>query len=228
MNLKGVLIDFGHTLAYLNEDNVRSYREELVSLFTKYGFKGTLDDLSSVLDRTYRNSTEGEVKTVYELWKLILKNLGIPENSILIKELIRLRKHFVEARWRLYDKVFLVLSTLKKKYKLALVSNCFVGLYDVLKALDLTKFFEQIILSYEMGARKPDNSIYLEALQRLELRPEECVFVSDSISDLEGAREVGLKTVLVCQGDYTTYEAKDPSFKPDFQCKQISEIMEYL
>ena len=85
MNLKGVLIDFGYTLAYLNEENVRRYREELVSLITKYGFKGTLDDLSSVLDSTYRNSTEGEVKTVYELWKVILKKLSISENSSLIK-----------------------------------------------------------------------------------------------------------------------------------------------
>ena len=83
-------------------------------------------------------------------------------------------------------------------------------------------------MSYEVGVKKPDRRIYLKALQRLKLRPEECVFVSDAISDLEGAREVGLKTILINQGEYTTYEAKDPSFKPDFQYKQISEIMEYL
>ena len=76
--------------------------------------------------------------------------------------------------------------------------------------------------------RKPDRRIYLEALQRLKLRPEECVFVSDAISDLEGAREVGLKTILIRQGEYTAHGAKDPNFKPDFQCKHISEIIDYL
>lgn len=228
MNLKGVLVDFGYTLAYLNEENVRRHRGGLVSLLTRYGFKVTLDDLNSVLDSIYRNSTKGEVKTVYELWKVILMNLGIPENSILIKELIEFRDQFVATRWKLYDKASLVLSTLKKRYKLALVSNCFVGLSDVLRALNLTDFFDEIILSYEVGVTKPDRRIYLKTLERLRLKPEECVFVSDTISDLEGAREVGLKTILINQGEHSDYEAKDSSFKPDYQCKQISEIIEYL
>ena len=72
--------------------------------------------------------------------------------------------------------------------------------------------------------RKPDRRIYLEALKRIRLKPDECVFVSDEISDLEGAREVGLKTILVHQGPNTLQKAKDPNFKPDFQCNHISEI----
>jgi len=228
LNLRGVLIDFGYTLAHLNEENVKRYREELVSILTKYGYNKTLDDLVPILDSTYRSSTKGEVKDIHEFWKVLLGNLGIRERPILIQELIELRKNHVLTRFRLYDNVISVLSTLRKNYKLALVSNCFVGLSDILKALNLTRFFECIILSYEVGVRKPDRRIYLEALQRLKLRPEECVFVSDAISDLEGAREVGLKTMLVRQGEYTTHGAKDLNFKPDFQCKHISEIMDYL
>ena len=228
LNLRGVLIDFGYTLAHLNEENVKRYREELVSILTKYGYNKTLDDLVPILDSIYRSSTEGEVKDIHEFWKVLLRNLGVLERPILIQELIELRKNHVLTRFRLYDNVISVLSTLRKNYKLALVSNCFVGLSDILKALNLTRFFECIILSYEVGVRKPDRRIYLEALQRLKLRPEESVFVSDAISDLEGAREVGLKTMLVRQGEYTTHGAKDLNFKPDFQCKHISEIMDYL
>jgi len=228
LNLRGVLIDFGYTLAHLNEENVKRYREELVSILTKYGYNKTLDDLVPILDSIYRSSTEGEVKDIHEFWKVLLRNLGVLERPILIQELIELRKNHVLTRFRLYDNVISVLSTLRKNYKLALVSNCFVGLSDILKALNLTRFFECIILSYEVGVRKPDRRIYLEALQRLKLRPEECVFVSDAINDLEGAREVGLKTMLVRQGEYTTHGAKDLNFKPDFQCKHISEIMDYL
>lgn len=233
LNLRGVLIDFGYTLAYLNEENVKRYREELVSILRKYGYNKTLNDLIPILDSTYGSTTKGEVKDIYEFWKLLLKNLGIPERPILIEELIELRKHHVPTRFKLYDKVILVLSTLKKKYKLALVSNCFVGLSDVLEALNLTHFFDCIILSYEIGVKKPDKRIYLEALQRLKLRPEECVFVSDAISDLEGAREVGLKTILIRQGEYPFSfvrggKAKNPNFKPDFQYNRISQIIEYL
>ncbi len=233
LNLRGVLIDFGYTLAYLNEENVKRYREELVSILRKYGYNKTLDDFVPILDSTYKSSTKGEVKDIYEFWKVLLKNLGIHERPILVQELTELRKNHVPTRFRLYDGVISVLSTLRKKYKLALVSNCFVGLSDVLKALNLTRFFDCIVLSYEIGVKKPDKRIYLEALQRLKLRPEECVFVSDAINDLEGAREVGLKTILIRQGEYPFSfvregKAKDPNFKPDFQCKLISQVIDCL
>jgi putative hydrolase of the HAD superfamily len=97
-----------------------------------------------------------------------------------------------------------------------------------MRALGIAKFFQGIILSYEAGVRKPDKRIYVKALQSVKLRPGECVFVSDEVSDLEGAREVGLKTLLVRQGSHTTFEAKDPDFKPDHQCNRISEITRFL
>lgn len=228
MNLRGILIDFGYTLAYLKEENVREYREKLFSILKKHGYNRTLDDFVSILDNTYRSTTKGEVKDICGFWKVLLASLEIRQRPILIQELTELRKNHMPARFRLYDNVISVLSALRKKYKLALVSNCFVGLSAILKALDLTRFFECIILSYEVGVMKPDRRIYLEALQRLKLRPEESVFVSDAISDLEGAREVGLKTMLIRQGEYTNQGAKDPDFKPDFQCKHISEIIDYL
>jgi HAD superfamily hydrolase (TIGR01509 family) len=233
LNLRGVLVDFGYTLAYLNEENVKRYREELASILRKYGYNETLDDLVPILDSTYKSCTKGEVKDIYEFWKVLLRNLGMPERPLLVQELTELRKNHVPTRFRLYDNVTSVLSALRKKYKLALVSNCFVGLSDVLEALNLTHFFDCIVLSYEIGVKKPGRRIYLEALQRLKLRPEGCVFVSDSISDLEGAREVGLKTILVRQGEYpfsfvTGGKAKDPNFKPDFLCKRISHVIECL
>jgi FMN phosphatase YigB (HAD superfamily) len=76
--------------------------------------------------------------------------------------------------------------------------------------------------------RKPDKRMYLEALKCLELEAQECVFVADEISDLEGARENGLKTMLVQQGHSTFQEAKDLNFKPDFQITQISELTKIL
>ncbi|UCE95209.1 MAG: HAD family hydrolase [Candidatus Bathyarchaeota archaeon] len=228
MSLRGVLIDFGYTLAYLDKENIRDYRKELVFILKEYGYTATLDDFVSILDNTYRSISKGEVRDIHGFWKVLLKNLGILDRPTLIQELTDLRKNHMPTRFRLYDNVISILSALKKKYKLALVSNCFIGLSDILESLGLTRFFECIILSYEVGVMKPDRRIYLEALRRLKLEPEESVFVSDAISDLEGAREVGLKTMLICQGERTNQRAKDPNFKPDFQCKHISEIIDYL
>jgi len=115
-----------------------------------------------------------------------------------------------------------------KRYKLALVSNCAVGLSDVIEALDQTPFFQRIVLSYEVGVRKPYRCIYIVAIQSLELQPRDYIFVADELNDLEGAREVGLKTILVHQGEYTALNIRDLGFKPDFKCDYVSEILKFL
>lgn len=56
---KGVLIDFGYTLAYIDKEDDRRCREGLVSTLRKYGYKKTLNDLSPLLDNAYRSSTKG-------------------------------------------------------------------------------------------------------------------------------------------------------------------------
>jgi putative hydrolase of the HAD superfamily len=90
--------------------------------------------------------------------------------------------------------------------------------------LNLNRYFSNIILSYKIGARKPGRLIYTQALEVARLKPEECMFIADEISDLEGAREIGIKTLLVRQGKSTLSEARNPDFKPDLECSRISEV----
>jgi putative hydrolase of the HAD superfamily len=103
-----------------------------------------------------------------------------------------------------------------------------MGTREEINNLDLSKFFEHMSLSNEVGVRKPDKRIYLDTLKALTLEGHECIFVADEISDLEGARPLKMKTLLVRQGSNTYSEAKDPNFKPDLECKRISEITRFL
>ncbi len=168
------------------------------------------------------------MKDVSDFWPLFLTNLGVPRDAKLISRLEQMRSGHFTTFSKLYDGVHTVLSTLRKKYKLALVSNCPVGLREVVEALQLDRFFDAVVLSYEARARKPDRRMYLEALQALKLKPEECVFVADEITDLEGAHELGLKTILVRQGERTPRASKDPNFKPNYECVRISETLRFL
>lgn len=229
MNLKGVLIDFGDTLAYIDEEGSRKYTEALLSILHEFSYRGNFDDLASGFDAAIGNSMKGELKNLQEFWNLLLKNLGIRNKpEVLIEELENVRSRYSTNIFRLYNGATQVLTVLQKKYKLALVSNCAIGTSDVIKDLGLTGYFDCITLSYAVGVRKPDRRIYLDALKCLRLEPYECIFVADEISDLEGAREIGLKTILVRQGPHTYHEAKDSNFKPDYQCDFISEIAKFL
>jgi len=228
MKIEGVLIDLGDTLGYINENSDRKYRTGLLSILGKHGRHADLNDLTLALETVYRKSSQGEVKDFEDFWRQILKNLRISAESKLVEELDDFRRRNYATIFSLYDGATRVLTLLKRKYTLALVSNCSIGVRDVIRSLGINSFFKAIILSYEISVRKPDRRAYIWALQSINLAPNDCIFVSDEISDLEGAREVGLKTLLVRQGSLTTYEAKDPEFMPDFQCNSISEITKFL
>jgi FMN phosphatase YigB (HAD superfamily) len=94
--------------------------------------------------------------------------------------------------------------------------------------LGLTKFFKHMSLSNEVGVRKPDERIYLDTLTALRLKGHSCIFIADEVSDLEGAKALKMKTLLVQQGSSAHDEAKDPNFKPDLGCKRISDITRFL
>jgi HAD superfamily hydrolase (TIGR01509 family) len=228
MIFKGVLIDFGGTLAYLDEVESREYEEALVAALKKYGHERRLEDVTSVLADIYYKSSKGELKALQEFWNLMLAKLKIPEQSGLTDIMQGVRNTHETRMYKMYDKIPQTLSMLQKKYKLALVSNCAVGTDRVIRSLGLSDFFDCIILSYQVGVRKPNKRLYLEALKCLGLEADKCVFVADEISDLEGAREIGLKTILVLQGHSTFQEAKDLNFKPDFQITKISEVTKIL
>lgn len=58
------------------------------------------------------------------------------------------------------------------------------------------RLFDAIILSAEIGIRKPDPGIYLAAADSLGKSPEQCVFVDDRLSNVVGASQVGMAGIV--------------------------------
>lgn len=127
-------------------------------------------------------------------------------------------------RLELYAGVRETLKKLKKKYRLAAVSDGQTAwAYPELYAVGLAKYFDPIIVSGDFGYRKPDPRLYKKALKRLDLRPEETVFVgNDLYRDVYGARAVGMKTVFFesNQGDH------DFAARPDATIGEFPELIE--
>ena len=224
-----MLIDFGDTLAYIDKEGSMRYKKALFSIQREYGYQGSLESFVSAFDDTIGNSMKGELKNLREFWILLLENLGSHSKpTALIEEMEKIRSRYSTIVFKLHIGAHRVLEVLQMKYRLALVSNCAIGTYEVMEDLGLIEYFDCVTLSYRVGVRKPDRRIYVEALKCLELEPHESIFVADEISDLEGAKDVGMRTMLVLQGEHTTHEAKDPNFKPDFQCNRVSKILKFL
>jgi epoxide hydrolase-like predicted phosphatase len=79
-------------------------------------------------------------------------------------------------------------------YKTALLSNSWgMGLYpiDRIRAL-----FDVVVISGEVGLRKPDPDIFKLTVDKLGLEAGACVFVDDHPGHLKAAQEAGMTTVL--------------------------------
>lgn len=87
----------------------------------------------------------------------------------------------------------------EKGYKNVLLSNNYPDLPEVMDALDLTRYFDDIIISAVVGYDKPRGEIFEIAKA---LYPEgEYIMVGDNpYADILGGNAVGMKTVLVHKG----------------------------
>jgi epoxide hydrolase-like predicted phosphatase len=77
---------------------------------------------------------------------------------------------------------------------------------------DRTRFaelFDAVVISSEVGLRKPDPEIYALACERLGLPPERCVFVDDLGGNLKPAAAIGIATVKHTDAATTIAELED-------------------
>ena len=92
-----------------------------------------------------------------------------------------------------------VLRTLHCSKKLALVSNFDhpPHVHSVLNKLGLTHFFDSVVISAEVGVKKPDPQIFDSALEQTGMKPKEIIYVGDTADDTEAARAAGIVPLLI-------------------------------
>ena len=90
-----------------------------------------------------------------------------------------------------------LVARLADRHRLLVLSNTNPIHFSMLKArYPLLAHFHDFVLSYEVGALKPDAEIYREAVQRAGCRPEECFFTDDIEINVDAARNSGIDSVL--------------------------------
>ncbi|EKD80562.1 MAG: hypothetical protein ACD_40C00056G0003 [uncultured bacterium] len=97
-------------------------------------------------------------------------------------------------------KLIKIMDSLRKRYSLFILSNgSGVQVENKLKILGLDpSIFDPRIYCYDHGWVKPEPAPFLAVVDALALKPEEVVYVGDRVSvDIEGAKSVGMKTILV-------------------------------
>ena len=119
------------------------------------------------------------------------------------------------------------LKSLSKKYKLYLASN---GTAKVqagrLKSANISHYFQEIFVSQELGANKPDKVYFDRCAEKIPgYDPQKAMIVGDSLtSDIQGGINAGMKTVWV----NPEHKPHPAHITPDYQIEALSQLQALL
>jgi putative hydrolase of the HAD superfamily len=211
MNVRGIIFDINGTLIDIqtNEEDHEVYR----TISNLLSYQGILLSPGKVKDLYYRilhdqrrsrNEHHPEFDAVGIFREIIGRCATGYTRRLPAEKIAQLPLFLAEAyraasrrRLKLYRGVQEVLGELRNRYHLAAVSDGqHAYAYQELHAVGLLDYFDPIVVSGELGYRKPDRRLYGRALSRMNLSPWEVLFVGDSLyRDIYGAKRMGIKTV---------------------------------
>jgi FMN phosphatase YigB (HAD superfamily) len=121
-----------------------------------------------------------------------------------------------------------LLERLARRFRLAVVSN-----FDytptalgILEAAGVAPLFEAIVVSDEVGWRKPRPEIFEVALRRLGLAPGEALFVGDRADiDVAGAQAIGMPVAWINRRGEPLPPDVSP---PTFEIRDLTELTTIL
>jgi putative hydrolase of the HAD superfamily len=199
---KIVFFDIYKTLIDIktDEEDIRAY--EFVCDWLGYkGIRINAREFYSVYRETIAKEVEPNRETypdidIGRVFKKIVKDEAVAKETALLFRIHTTR--FIS----LFPDTKAVLEALYGKARLVLVSNSqrLFTMPELIK-FDLVRYFENIVLSSDVGSCKPGKKIFNAALKAAGTRPENVVYVGDNLfDDIWGAKKVGMKAVWINHG----------------------------
>jgi HAD superfamily hydrolase (TIGR01509 family) len=190
-----VLLDLYDTLAWTEWPTMRAELEE------RFGISEV--ELLRAFTTTREARSIGAYGSAEGDLAAILEAAGVQADADLVHELNEARaRALAENGVHLWDDSIPTLRELRGRgIVTAVVSNCDHATRPIVDDLGLEREVDAIVLSFEVGAAKPDPGIYRSALDALGARAEEAVFVDDQAAYCEGAEALGIRSFLIVRED---------------------------
>ena len=150
------------------------------------------------------------------------KELSDPGLPLLLAQL---QRSLSRRRLRPYDRVAEVLTELRTRYRLGIVSDAqWAYARHELTESGLSGFFEIVVVSGDHGFRKPDPRLYQIALDALGSTPSRTIFVgNDMHRDIFGPAQMGMKTIFTP----TRFGDKEfPGAVPDYVARRFDGVVD--
>jgi putative hydrolase of the HAD superfamily len=161
----------------------------------------------------------------YKSWQTALRRHGI-DDTRLAAELAEIFPRLRGGKHVLYADTLQALALLSNKYTLGLLTN---GAPDLqrkkIAGAGLGGYFDQVLISGDVGIGKPDRRVFEIMLTRLKASPEATLMIGNSlITDVQGAQRAGMRAVWVNRPD----NSRDDGIVPDWEISSLNELNSIL
>jgi HAD superfamily hydrolase (TIGR01549 family) len=219
--IKAITFGLDGTLAYGALDS-ESYEKALIGYLKQIGYSGARGKLNRSRQAMIEKMQKTQARNIELRFDLVYSNLLFDLGLEITQE----RLEHIEGLYNRFYTIEVIsgvkemLETLKGKYQLAVVANAISNVSRLaLQKLDLAKYFDYIVLSRDLGVRKPDSEIFIYALRSMWIKADETIHVGNSLADdVQGAKNAGMKTVWIKGNQEVT------NIQPDFVISKITEL----
>ena len=169
--------------------------EAFVKTFSEVGIKITKKDLI----KRYGMKT-------HEIVKMMMKDKEKEITEETAKNMAEKKENYyrelVEGKLKLLPGVKEFLAYLKSKgYRIGVASSASLeSIKQLLIETNIEKFFDAMVSGFDIKLSKPNPDIFLECAKKLNVKPEDCVVVEDSVHGIEAAKRARMKSLAVTTG----------------------------
>ena len=182
-----------------------------------------------IFETLWKIFNSGNHKTTFDA---AAEELGITFDKAYVEKLVNVfRSHNPDINLPSESRV--VLESLKKRYKLGLITDGWLPGQELkVKALRLENFFDCIIYTGKLGREywKPSPAAFKRLLAELDVPANQCVYVGDNLEkDFVSPNQMGFKTVRVVRAKRIHF-GQSPSQQalPHYEIDSITKLPDLL
>lgn len=222
-----VFFDVGGTL-FDEEPFISLVLKDLYEMLTEYDIRVHFNDLYGKIEEMVINRKYGE-----HFFISVIENLcyHFGQDKEIAASVIRRYKSNLAPQYldiiHPYPEVENVLEKMSRKYKLGTIANQSLKIKEYLEdKWKLFHYFKLIVISEEVGYRKPNLNIFLYALREANSSPDNVFMIGDRLdNDVKPAKILGMGTIRVKQGIFSVQKPETNIETPDFEVSRVKDLL---
>ena len=229
-DLDGTLIDSMGIWNKADESLIKKFTNKTVEEFF-HDNNINAKDIGQLRDRLLAEFKSNDIYVQYCAWLKERFNTDMPA-----EEILKIRWNFANELLKKevdYKKdADVLLKKLKQNgYTLALATTTLKERLDlyrkILKKVNIDETFSIILTKEDVVHKKPDPEIYNKILEKLDVKPEECIVVEDALIGVQSAKNAGIEVINIYD-KYADADREEIEKLADYKVQNYKELMNIL